>query len=46
MREEADHGKITPEYVLNMTKPADKFLCTLEANKYQIEFVKFKIRNY
>lgn len=29
-----------------MTKPAEKFLCNLDANKYQIEFVKFKIRNY
>jgi hypothetical protein len=41
-----DYQSITVEDVLGLTKPTTDFLCPLEANIYEIEFVYFKIRNY
>ena len=46
MKEISDYKNIRPEDVLNMKGPAEKFLCPVEANTYNIEFVYFKIRNY
>lgn len=37
--------KINPEYVLNLKKPTDSFLCSLQANIYNIQFLAFKIRD-
>lgn len=36
---------ITPEYVLQMTKITDDYLCPPEANVYDIDFTRFKIRD-
>lgn len=36
---------ITIEEVRNLQAPTEGFLCTPDANTYQIEFVYFKIRN-
>jgi hypothetical protein len=46
MKESSDYKNIKPEDVLNMNKPAESFLCPVEANTFGIEFVYFKIRNY
>lgn len=40
-----DENSVTPEFVENLEKPAENFLCPLEANIYDIEFVYFKIRD-
>lgn len=36
--------EITPEYVNLLTAPTEQFLCELEHNIYNIQFVNFKIR--
>ncbi|XP_058056581.1 protein unc-119 homolog [Anopheles bellator] len=36
---------ITPEYVLQLNKIADDYLCTPDANIYEIDFTRFKIRD-
>lgn len=36
---------VTPEDVLSLTKPTDKFLCTVDDNVYDIEFLGFKMRD-
>lgn len=36
---------ITPDYVLKMTKITDDYLCAPEANVYDIDFTRFKIRD-
>jgi hypothetical protein len=36
---------VTPEDVLSLTKPTDGFLCTVDDNIYDIEFLGFKIRD-
>ena len=36
---------ITPEDVLRLTRTTTDFLCELEDNVYDIEFVRFKIRD-
>ncbi len=36
---------VTPEYCLGMTKPADTFLCAIDANTVGIRFLNFKIRD-
>ena len=38
--------EVTPEMVLQLTKPTDGFLCPLSANKYGIEFLSFAIIDY
>eukprot|EP00929_Paragymnodinium_shiwhaense_P055149 TRINITY_DN2765_c0_g2_i1.p2 TRINITY_DN2765_c0_g2~~TRINITY_DN2765_c0_g2_i1.p2 ORF type:complete len:198 (-),score=40.59 TRINITY_DN2765_c0_g2_i1:227-820(-) len=35
---------VTPDFVNSLTEPCEGFLCPLSANKYQINFTKFKIR--
>lgn len=37
--------KITPEYVLGLTKPTETFLCPLSANTYNIQFLSFRVRD-
>lgn len=39
-----DKPSITPDEVLQFTRPTDGFLCSLAANTYGIEFLKFTIR--
>ncbi len=36
---------ITPEDIFNLTKIADDYLCTADANIYEIDFTRFKIRD-
>ncbi|ETN65272.1 retinal protein [Anopheles darlingi] len=36
---------ITPDYVLQLNKIADDYLCTPDANIYEIDFTRFKIRD-
>mmetsp|Transcript_47699 Transcript_47699/g.66234 ORF Transcript_47699/g.66234 Transcript_47699/m.66234 type:complete len:170 (-) Transcript_47699:178-687(-) len=36
--------EITPDYVNLLTAPTEQFLCDLEHNIYNIQFVNFKIR--
>lgn len=36
---------ITPDYVLQLNKIADDYLCTPDANVYEIDFTRFKIRD-
>ncbi len=36
--------EITPEYVQTLTAPTEDFLCDMDANIFDIEFVGFKIR--
>lgn len=36
---------ITPEYVLKLTKITDDYLCAPDANIYDIDFTRFKIRD-
>ncbi|XP_022902780.1 protein unc-119 homolog [Onthophagus taurus] len=36
---------ITPEYVLRLTSIADSYLCSPDANVYDIDFTRFKIRD-
>lgn len=36
---------ITPDEVLRLQKIADDYLCTLDANIYEIDFTRFKIRD-
>ncbi|XP_058829214.1 protein unc-119 homolog [Topomyia yanbarensis] len=36
---------ITPEYVLKMNKIAEDYLCAPDANIYEIDFTRFKIRD-
>lgn len=36
--------EITPDYVTTLDKPTEDFLCDVEANIFEIEFVGFKIR--
>eukprot|EP00796_Vickermania_ingenoplastis_P010324 gene10324-7218_t len=36
---------VTPEYVLSLTGPTEKYLCPLSANIYNIEFYRFTIRD-
>ncbi|XP_055532773.1 protein unc-119 homolog isoform X2 [Wyeomyia smithii] len=36
---------ITPEYVLKLNKITDDYLCSLDANIYEIDFTRFKIRD-
>lgn len=36
---------ITPEYVLKLTKITDDYLCSPDANIYDIDFTRFKIRD-
>uniref|UniRef100_A0AAG5DT37 GMP phosphodiesterase delta subunit domain-containing protein n=1 Tax=Anopheles atroparvus TaxID=41427 RepID=A0AAG5DT37_ANOAO len=38
-------GTITPDYVLQLNKIADDYLCTPDANIYEIDFTRFKIRD-
>jgi hypothetical protein len=38
-------SKITPEYVIALDKPTDRFLCPLSANTYNIKFLAFRIRD-
>jgi hypothetical protein len=40
-----DHPTTTPEEVLAYTGPTDGFLCSLAANVYGLEFLKFTIRD-
>lgn len=40
-----DSPVITPEDVLKMTRISDGFLCSPEANIYDIDFTRFKIRD-
>eukprot|EP00913_Durusdinium_trenchii_P035795 g33494.t1 len=42
--EEPQMYEITPDYVNMLTSPTDGFLCELEHNVYNIQFVNFKIR--
>jgi hypothetical protein len=37
--------KVTPKVVEAFNKITDEFLCKLSANIYDIEFLKFKIRD-
>nr|CAH7769253.1 unnamed protein product [Callosobruchus chinensis] len=41
----ADSSAITPEDVLKLTKIADTYLCEPDANIYEIDFTRFKIRD-
>ncbi|KRW99489.1 Immunoglobulin E-set [Pseudocohnilembus persalinus] len=41
----SDYKKITPEIVTQFNKPTDKFLCPLNANRFHIQFLDFKIRD-
>ncbi|VEN45504.1 unnamed protein product [Callosobruchus maculatus] len=41
----ADSSVITPEDVLKLTKIADTYLCEPDANIYEIDFTRFKIRD-
>lgn len=36
---------ISPEDVLRMQKPTQNYLCTMDANVYNIDFTRFKIRD-
>jgi hypothetical protein len=36
---------ITIDYVKSLTKPTDKFLCTLSDNTYNIKFLSFRVRD-
>uniref|UniRef100_A0A182QR33 GMP phosphodiesterase delta subunit domain-containing protein n=1 Tax=Anopheles farauti TaxID=69004 RepID=A0A182QR33_9DIPT len=36
---------ITPDYVLQLNKITDDYLCTPDANIYEIDFTRFKIRD-
>lgn len=38
-------NKITPEDVLRLDRITDKYLCSPEANVYDIDFTRFKIRD-
>ncbi|CAK9092768.1 Protein unc-119 homolog A [Durusdinium trenchii] len=40
------HDPVTPEEVLKFKAPTKGFLCPLSANKYGIDFLSFKIRDY
>lgn len=40
----SDKPSVTPQEVLAFSKPTDGFLCSLAANTYGIEFLKFTIR--
>lgn len=42
---EQGYVPITPDYVNLFTGPATGFLCTLDANVYQLQFLDFKIRS-
>lgn len=44
-QEELDNPSISPEEVLAFNGPTDGFLCSLNANRYGIEFLSFKIRD-
>nr|CAG4645104.1 EOG090X0D9B [Leptodora kindtii] len=37
--------RVTPEQVLKMQKVADRYLCTLDANVYDIDFTRFSVRD-
>lgn len=39
------HKVITPEDVLKLTKITDTYLCDPDANIYEIDFTRFKIRD-
>ncbi|XP_044737749.1 protein unc-119 homolog [Chrysoperla carnea] len=43
--DEIQNEKITPEDVLRLTKIADHYLCSPDANIYEIDFTRFKIRD-
>jgi len=36
---------ITPDYVLKLNKYSDNFLCGIDANTYQLRFIKFRVRD-
>jgi hypothetical protein len=38
--------KVTPEYILKMKSPSERFLCPLSANTYGIQFKSFSIGNF
>jgi hypothetical protein len=37
--------EVTPEYVLGLTEATSDFLCPIEANTYNIDFIYFRIRD-
>lgn len=41
-----NYTQITPEHVLSLSEPTTHFLCPLSANKYNIQFLSFKIRDF
>jgi protein unc-119 len=43
--EEQSQRKITPEDVLRLNKISDDYLCASDANVYDIDFTRFKIRD-
>ena len=40
-----DSSKVTPEYVKNLNKPTEKFLCSMADNTFGIKFGAFRIRD-
>ena len=43
---DAPHAlEVTPEYVMNMTSPAQQFFCPVSANVYGLDITAFKIRD-
>jgi len=44
-QEDLDSPSITPEQVLAFNGPTDGFLCSLNANRFGIEFLSFAIRD-
>mmetsp|Transcript_12533 Transcript_12533/g.29915 ORF Transcript_12533/g.29915 Transcript_12533/m.29915 type:complete len:194 (-) Transcript_12533:203-784(-) len=42
---EQEYVQITPDYVNMFTGPTTGFLCMLDANVYQLQFLDFKIRS-
>ncbi|XP_053670131.1 protein unc-119 homolog [Anopheles nili] len=38
-------SSVTPDYVLQLNKITDDYLCTPDANIYEIDFTRFKIRD-
>lgn len=46
LNENLEQVKITPEECLSLTKPTENYLCPKKANIYDIEFIKFRVRDF
>lgn len=45
MKSKSEANLLTPEDIFNLTKISDDYLCSPDANIYEIDFTRFKIRD-